>query len=180
MADRRGDAPEGVRRQRRRGRRATARACRRARARRDRHQHLGARTEGAAPLIRAARARVRSGARGGMKAIDLKAIDFELRGEYITLDALLKATALPDTWKRLPPETYLRDGGHCRRRRHSCFIVDAAAVRLVAHRAHWQPVEYNALHGGLERWVEPIAASVVESPAWTALLRLLAAQASAL
>jgi ribosome-associated protein len=29
-----------------------------------------------------------------MKAIDLKAIDFELRGEYITLDALLKATAL--------------------------------------------------------------------------------------
>jgi len=29
-----------------------------------------------------------------MKAIDLKAIDFELRGEYIALDALLKATAL--------------------------------------------------------------------------------------
>jgi len=88
--------------------------------------------------------------------------------------------ALRGTWNDLPPDTYLRDGGHYRRRRHSCFIVDAAAVRLVAHRAHWQPVEYNALHGGLERWFEPIAASVVESAAWTALLRLLAAQASAL
>ena len=88
--------------------------------------------------------------------------------------------ALRPSWNDLPPDTYLRDGGHYRRRRHSCFIVDRAAVQLVAHRAHWQPVEYNALHGGLERWFEPIAAGVIEAPAWHALLRLLAAQASAL
>jgi hypothetical protein len=27
----------------------------------------------------------------------------------------------------------------------------------VPHRAHWQPLEYNALHGGIERWFEPLA-----------------------
>jgi len=88
--------------------------------------------------------------------------------------------ALRPSWNDLPPDNYLRDGGHYRRRRHSCFIVDGAEVQLVAHRAHWQPVEYNALHGGLERWFEPIAPRVIEAPAWRALLRLLAAQASAL
>jgi hypothetical protein len=88
--------------------------------------------------------------------------------------------ALRPSWSDLPPDTYLRDGGHYRRRRHSCFVVDGAAVRLVAHRAHWQPLEYNALHGGLERWFEPIEARLLEAPAWSALLQLLAAQASAL
>ena len=34
----------------------------------------------------------------------------------------------------------------------------AGDVRLVPQRAHWQPIEYNALHGGLERWFEPIEA----------------------
>jgi hypothetical protein len=88
--------------------------------------------------------------------------------------------ALRPSWNALPPDTYLRDGGHYRRRRHSCFVVDGDAVRRVDHRAHWQPVEYNALHGGLERWFEPIETSVVDAPAWNALLRLLAAQVSAL
>ena len=88
--------------------------------------------------------------------------------------------ALRPSWDELPPDTYLRDGGHYRRRRHSCFLVEGDSVQLVAHRAHWQPLEYNALHGGLERWFEPISTDVLEAPAWNALLRLLAAQCSAL
>ncbi|AKQ70839.1 hypothetical protein A176_007751 [Myxococcus hansupus] len=36
----------------------------------------------------------------------------------------------------------------------------------VPHRAHWQPVEYNALHGGLERWFEPVQPDVVSRPVW--------------
>ena len=87
--------------------------------------------------------------------------------------------ALRPSWDDLPPDGHLRDGGRYRRRRHSCFIVDGSAVTQVPHRAHWQPVEYNALHGGLERWFEPMHASVVASPAWTALLRTLSAQCSA-
>ena len=35
----------------------------------------------------------------------------------------------------------------------------ASELRLVPQRAHWQPIEYNALHGGIERWFEPIEAA---------------------
>ena len=41
---------------------------------------------------------------------------------------------------------------------------------LVAHRAHWQPIDYNALHGGFERMFEPIAPTVVANIAWQQLL----------
>jgi hypothetical protein len=84
------------------------------------------------------------------------------------------------TWHDLPPDAYLRDGGRYRRRRHSCFVVDGGSVRLAAHRAHWQPVAYNALHGGLERWFEPMSAGVVATPAWSHLLAGLAAVCSEL
>jgi hypothetical protein len=88
--------------------------------------------------------------------------------------------ALRPSWNDLPPDAYLRDGGRYRRRRHSCFVVDAAMVTQVPHRAHWQPVEYNALHGGLERWFEPMDPRIVAQPAWLQLLRALAAPCSAL
>jgi hypothetical protein len=88
--------------------------------------------------------------------------------------------ALRPTWEDLRPDTYLRDGGHYRSRRHSCFVVEGAEVTPVPHRAHWQPVEYNALHGGLERWFEPMSPAVVAQPVWPRLLRALAACCSAL
>ena len=87
---------------------------------------------------------------------------------------------LPSFWGRLPPDTHLRDGGRYRRRRHSCFVVDGHSVTAVPHRAHWQPVEYNALHGGFERWFEPVEPALVAAPAWAPILSTLAARASAL
>ncbi|WP_253910726.1 2OG-Fe dioxygenase family protein, partial [Pyxidicoccus fallax] len=85
-----------------------------------------------------------------------------------SLDSLLP------TWNDLPPDGYLRDGGRYRSRRHSCFVVDGASVTQVPHRAHWQPVEYNALHGGLERWFEPITPAVISQAVWSKLLSGLA------
>ena len=76
-------------------------------------------------------------------------------------------------WDHLPPDTYLRDGGNYRRRRHSCFVVDDAEVVQAPHRAHWQSLDYNALHGGMARWFEPIAARDVARPEWGRLLRAL-------
>ena len=35
-------------------------------------------------------------------------------------------------------------------------FTSAASLQLVPHRAHWQPTEYNALHGGMERWFDPM------------------------
>jgi hypothetical protein len=88
--------------------------------------------------------------------------------------------ALRGSWDDLPADAHLRDGGRYRRRRHSSFVVDAGRARRVPQRAHWQPVEYNALHGGLERWFEPIAATVLDAPAWDRMLVAFAALASRL
>ncbi len=98
----------------------------------------------------------------------------------MTGSTIAELDALRMFWDDLPPDTFLRDGGHYRRRRHSCFIVRGESIEQVPHRAHWQPVEYNALHGGLERWFEPIEAAVIASPAWPRVLRAMGLLASAL
>lgn len=87
---------------------------------------------------------------------------------------------LKPCWDDLPPDGYLKDGGRYRFRRHGCFIADGGGLTLAPHRAHWQPVDYNALHGGIQRWYVPLAQEMVTSPAWTALLLGLARTASAL
>ena len=90
--------------------------------------------------------------------------------------AELSATALPQLldwcrhWNDLPADAYLRDGGRYRRRRHSCFVVRGEQLQQVPHRAHWQPLAYNALHGGLERHFEPMSADWVKQAQWRQLL----------
>ncbi len=83
-------------------------------------------------------------------------------------------------WDSLPPDRYLRDGGHYRRRRHGCFVVDGAAVTPAPHRPHWQPVDYNALHGGIERHFEPLPPAWGADADWQHLLAALGHVASAL
>ena len=71
-----------------------------------------------------------------MKAIDLKAIDFELRGEYITLDALLKATALAPSGgiaKLMVAEGLVQVDGQ-RELRKTCKIRAGQAVSLAGAR----------------------------------------------
>lgn len=91
-------------------------------------------------------------------------------------DALM---ALNPLWDDLPPDEYLRDGGRYRRRRHACFEVTGGQVVCVPHRAHWQPVAYNALHGGIERWFEPLAPTLQGQAVWARLLSVLSATCSA-
>lgn len=86
---------------------------------------------------------------------------------------LAELDALAASWDHLAPDNYLKDGGRYRRRRHSCFIQDGAQLTQTAHRAHWQPVEYNALHGGMHRLFEPVDPATVAHPAWQRLLRAL-------
>lgn len=70
----------------------------------------------------------------------------------------------------LRPDTYLKDGGSYRKRRHSCFVAGNGELTQVPHRAHWQPKDYNALHGGMRRWFEPIEPATIAQPAWPRLL----------
>lgn len=109
---------------------------------------------------------------------------------FVVLDAAgvsdLSGCLLPDLlklvpfWEDLPPDQFLKDGGRYRRRRHSCFELKGDELRMVPHRAHWQPLAYNALHGGMNRLFEPMAPAMLAAPAWGRLLRWLGQVASAL
>jgi hypothetical protein len=88
--------------------------------------------------------------------------------------------AMHASWDGLVTDEYLKDGGHYRRRRHSCFVVEGESVRQAPHRAHWQPLQYNALHGGMQRWFEPMDARLVAMPVWQRLLIGVGKAASAL
>lgn len=79
--------------------------------------------------------------------------------------------ALAPAWNDLPLDPYLKDTVPYRRRRHSCFVVEGKEVTQAPHRAHWQPLDYNALHGGMKRLFEPISPATVVAPAWTRLLQ---------
>jgi len=79
---------------------------------------------------------------------------------------------LRQSWEHLPRDGYLRDGGSYRARRHSCFLqsLPEGRIEAVPHRPHWQPTSYNALHGGLTRWFEPLEPEFAAAAAWRQLL----------
>jgi len=86
---------------------------------------------------------------------------------------LAQLNELAASWDNLALDNYLKDGGRYRKRRHSCFVQSGEALQQSAHRAHWQPVEYNALHGGMHRMFEPVLPATVEQPGWQGLLTAL-------
>ena len=88
--------------------------------------------------------------------------------------ALADLEAMAQDWETLPADAHLKDGGRYRRRRHSCFVAEAERLEQVAHRPHWQPVEYNALHGGMQRMFEPMENATTQSQAWQKMLLALA------
>lgn len=88
--------------------------------------------------------------------------------------------ALQTDWQQLERDGYLKDGGSYRRRRHASFMLGDEGLRAVPHRAHWQPLRYNALHGGMARWFAPVSARTMASGAWRALLSWVGAVAGQL
>ena len=92
---------------------------------------------------------------------------------------LAQLQALEADWASLPPDDFLKDGGRYRNRRHASFVLDGGAARQAPHRAHYQPVQYNALHGGMRRWFAPMLDATVAQPAWQALLDAVAETARA-
>jgi len=84
--------------------------------------------------------------------------------------ALSDLQNLTQYWEGLPRDPYLKDGGRYRFRRHASYEIEGERLNVVPHRAHWQSVDYNALHGGIERWFEPIQTQLTNDPAWQAIL----------
>ena len=103
----------------------------------------------------------------GFAVLDSATVLQWLGPEAAALDELLPL------WNGLPTDNHLKDGGHYRRRRHGSLVLSGGSVQTVPHRAHWQPLEYNALHGGMERWFEPLLPEFCTNKAWHAMLRSL-------
>ena len=84
--------------------------------------------------------------------------------------SVLDLQDLRGCWDDMPRDPYLKDGGRYRFRRHASYEAQEGKLMMVPHRAHWQSVEYNALHGGIERWFEPINTALAGNTAWQSLL----------
>jgi hypothetical protein len=76
-----------------------------------------------------------------------------------------------ESWNRLELDTYMADGGRYRRRRHAVFTAPRqGAIVREPHQPHYQTLDYNPLHGGVERWFEPVETGVAGSAALGTLL----------
>jgi len=79
--------------------------------------------------------------------------------------------AFARSWGRLEMDTYMADGGRYRRRRHATFDAHpSGAIGRKPHQAHYQSVDYNPIHGGIERWFEPIEADIAAGASLTTIL----------
>ncbi len=94
--------------------------------------------------------------------------------------SLKELNQMKASWEGMPFDQYLKDGGRYRKRRHSSFKFQGETLTLVPHRAHWQPLTYNALHGGMTRWFESMPADIVELATWQKLLTAFAKTANQL
>ena len=80
--------------------------------------------------------------------------------------------AFAASWAHLELDQYMADGGRYRRRRHAVFAARAgdAALRREPDQPHFQTVAYNPLHGGIERWFEPVRQEIADGASMRAIL----------
>jgi hypothetical protein len=75
-----------------------------------------------------------------------------------------------ESWDELALDTYMADGGRYRRRRHAVYRVADGAITRQPHQPHYQSVDYNPLHGGIERWFEPVKPEIADGASLTTIL----------
>lgn len=80
--------------------------------------------------------------------------------------------AFARSWDTLELDTYMADGGRYRRRRYAMYAAPrAGTIARKAHGPHYQSLDYNPLHGGIERWFEPIEDAVSAGASLATILR---------
>ncbi len=66
-----------------------------------------------------------------------------------------------NSWDDLMPDNYMADHGRYRLRRHAVYAAARGGdIERQPHQPHYQSLDYNVLHGGIERWFEPIASEI--------------------
>ena len=93
----------------------------------------------------------------------------------VSLETVGSLADWPDfarSWNDLAIDAYLADHGRYRRRRHAVYTLaaDGAATRE-PHQPHYQSRAYNPLHGGIDRWFEPLLPSIGAGASLATVLR---------
>ena len=75
------------------------------------------------------------------------------------------------SWDDMPVDGYMADGGRYRRRRHAVFAAaPGGAILRAPHQPHYQSLDYNPLHGGIERWFAPVTEDIAAGDSLAAIL----------
>ena len=95
-----------------------------------------------------------------------------MRALLVRAGPLADWDAFARSWNDMPVDAYMADGGRYRRRRHAVFGA-AAGGRILRqpHQPHYQSLDYNPLHGGIERWFEPVQDDIAAGASLTTILR---------
>jgi len=76
------------------------------------------------------------------------------------------------SWNDLAVDAYLADHGRYRRRRHAVYTLAADGVATrEPHQPHYQSRAYNPLHGGIDRWFEPLLPAIGAGASLATVLR---------
>ena len=95
----------------------------------------------------------------------------EMRRSLAAVGSLADWEAFAHSWDGMPVDGYMADGGRYRRRRYAVFAASGPTISRAPHQPHYQSADYNPLHGGIERWFEPIADAVAASASLDTILR---------
>jgi hypothetical protein len=86
----------------------------------------------------------------------------ETQQQLERLAPLTDWTEFVGSWNAMPVDGYLANGGRYRRRRHANYLATPDGIVRQPHRPHYQSRDYNPLHGGIERWFEPVEPQIGE------------------
>lgn len=94
-----------------------------------------------------------------------------MRGMLAGIGSLDNWDSFAASWNDLEMDGYLADRGTYRKRRHAAYSAtpDGPLIRKPPQ-PHYQSLDYNPLHGGIERWFAPIAPAIGEGPCLLAIL----------
>ncbi len=105
--------------------------------------------------------------RDGFAFVDAGSMRPSLEPGTVTMDWSVFA----QSWNDLAIDGYLADHGRYRRRRHAVYSATSAGmIQRRAHQPHFQSRDYNRLYGDIERWFEPIAPDIGDSPGMHSIL----------
>jgi hypothetical protein len=105
----------------------------------------------------------------------------EMRTVLLDYGKLDDWPAFAASWDDLGLDTYMADGGRYRKRRYAVFAArPGAPVTRESHQPHYQSRDYNPLHGGIERWFQPILPEIANGATITTVLTAMRALSDAL